>query len=99
MRTTRHRWSRGADDDELHSRPDPLENPPAVTALRRFKSAYKLIFEKHGKDFTDSGDEVDLRTGEVVVDNCHIQSLSDDDESLWSASFMGESPPFISTIH
>ena len=72
------------DDDELSSRPeeinarrDPgyqLQKSRAVAAFK-LKSAFERIFEKYEKDFTGIGDEVDLRTGEIVVDNGHIQSL------------------------
>ncbi|KAK4132562.1 hypothetical protein BT67DRAFT_443763 [Trichocladium antarcticum] len=70
--------------DELNSRPeevnarrDPglrLERSRAFAAFK-FKSALEGIFDKYGKDFTGIGDEIDLRTGEIVVDNGHLQSL------------------------
>lgn len=74
------------DADELVSRPeevnarrDPflqLERSRAAAALR-LKSSFERIFEKYGRDFTGVGDEIDLRTGEIVVDNGHLQSLQD----------------------
>lgn len=74
------------EDDELNSRPeevnarrDPglrLERSRAFAAFK-LKSAFERIFEKYEKDFTGVGDEIDLRTGEIVVDNGHIQSLKD----------------------
>jgi hypothetical protein len=74
------------DDDELNSRPeevnarrDPglkLERSRAFAAFK-FKSALESIFDKYGKDFTGVGDEIDLRTGEIVVDNGHLLSLKD----------------------
>ncbi|GAB1311047.1 hypothetical protein MFIFM68171_01257 [Madurella fahalii] len=72
--------------DELNSRPeevnarrDPglrLERSRAFAAFK-LKSAFERIFEKYEKDFTGIGDEIDLRTGEIVVNNGHIQSLKD----------------------
>ncbi|KAK4250762.1 hypothetical protein C7999DRAFT_11386 [Corynascus novoguineensis] len=72
--------------DELNERPedvnarrDPaarLERSRAFAALK-LKSAFERIFEKYGHDFTGVSDEIDLRTGEIVVDNGHIQSLKE----------------------
>jgi len=80
------------DNDELTLRPeevnairDPgyqLQNSRAVAAFK-LKSAFERIFEKYEKDFTGVGDEIDLRTGKVVVDNGHLQSLKD---STWLAN-------------
>lgn len=80
------------DNDELTLRPeevnairDPgyqLQKSRAVAASK-LKSAFERIFEKYEKDFTGVGDEIDLRTGEVVVDNGHLQSLKD---STWLAN-------------
>ncbi|KAJ4414727.1 hypothetical protein N0V85_003024 [Neurospora sp. IMI 360204] len=85
--------------DELNHQPeevnqlrDPgyqLEKARSYAAFK-LKSAFENIFEKYGKDFDGIGDEIDLRTGEIVVDNGHIKSLKtatigvendDDDES------------------
>ncbi|KAI5864697.1 hypothetical protein GGS23DRAFT_459673 [Durotheca rogersii] len=49
-------------------------------AVTRLKSAFETIFEKYERDFTGVGDEIDLETGEVVVDNGHLLSLQDDEE-------------------
>lgn len=82
--------------DELNHQPeevnqlrDPgyhLEKARNYAAFK-LKSAFENIFEKYGKDFEGIGDEIDLRTGEIVVDNGHIKSLKtntigveDDDE-------------------
>ena len=49
---------------------------------KRLQSAFESIFAKYSHDFTGVGDEVDLATGEIVVNNGHLFSLSDarDDE-------------------
>lgn len=41
----------------------------------RLKSTFEAIFEKYGKDFSGVGDEIDLRTGEIVVDNGHVAEM------------------------
>ncbi|KAL3479001.1 hypothetical protein BJX99DRAFT_94922 [Aspergillus californicus] len=41
----------------------------------RLKSIFEGIFEKYGRDFTDIGDEIDLRTGDLLVNNGHIGAL------------------------
>ena len=45
----------------------------------KLKSRFESIFEKYGKDFTDTADEIDLRTGEIYVDNGHLRSMPDGD--------------------
>ncbi|KAL2258085.1 hypothetical protein VTK26DRAFT_8739 [Humicola hyalothermophila] len=75
-----------SDGDELNSRPeevnarrDPsmrLERSRAFAAFK-LKSAFERIFDKYERDFTGVGDEINLKTGEVVVDNGHLQSLKD----------------------
>ncbi|ELR06825.1 hypothetical protein GMDG_08117 [Pseudogymnoascus destructans 20631-21] len=39
------------------------------------KSTFEAIFEKYGKDFTGVGDEIDLRTGGIIVDNGHVAEM------------------------
>ncbi|KAL4872277.1 hypothetical protein BDV12DRAFT_152923 [Aspergillus spectabilis] len=43
----------------------------------RLKSIFEGIFEKYGRDFTDVGDEIDLETGDILVNNGHIQALEE----------------------
>ncbi|CCC10276.1 hypothetical protein SMACR_02853 [Sordaria macrospora] len=92
--------------DELNHQPeevnqlrDPgyqLEKARSYAAFK-LKSAFENIFEKYGKDFDGIGDEIDLRTGEIVVDNGHIKSLktntigveNDDDDDDESGSESG----------
>ncbi|PWY71073.1 Myb-like DNA-binding domain protein [Aspergillus sclerotioniger CBS 115572] len=47
----------------------------------RLKSIFEGIFEKYGKDFTDVGDEIDLQTGKIVVDNGHIEAMDGEDDT------------------
>ncbi|KAI4860400.1 hypothetical protein F4820DRAFT_437019 [Hypoxylon rubiginosum] len=76
-----------ANQDELSMSPtqfDARQNPlyeldkGRAKAATRLKSAFERIFEKYERDFTGVGDEIDLETGEVVVDNGHLQSLEDE---------------------
>lgn len=39
------------------------------------KSRFEKIFEKYGKDFSETADEVDLETGEIVVDKGHLAAM------------------------
>lgn len=79
--------SLGTDDEdeldcepnELNQRRDPahqLEQARA-RASDKLKSRFESIFAKYEKDFTGIGDEIDLRTGKVVVNNGHLQSITD----------------------
>ncbi|CRK11036.1 hypothetical protein BN1723_009243 [Verticillium longisporum] len=72
------------EDDELDFESENVDHqrdPGLQLAESRAFAAYKLkstfehIFEKYERDFTGIGDEIDLRTGEIVVDNGHIQRL------------------------
>ena len=44
----------------------------------RLKSIFESIFEKYGKDFDGLGDEIDMKTGEIVVDNGHILGMANE---------------------
>ncbi|KAE8351408.1 centromere protein Scm3-domain-containing protein [Aspergillus coremiiformis] len=48
---------------------------------QRLKSIFEGIFERYGKDFTDVGDEIDLQTGRIVVNNGHIQRMEDEGDT------------------
>ncbi|KAL2134951.1 hypothetical protein VTI74DRAFT_10272 [Chaetomium olivicolor] len=70
--------------DELNERPEDVNarRDPArklersrAFAASKLKFAWERIIEKYGKDLSSVSDEIDLRTGEIVVDNGHIQSL------------------------
>ena len=45
---------------------------------RRLKSTFEAIFDKYGKDFDGVGDEIDLETGEIVINNGHVQGMTDE---------------------
>ncbi|KAJ4271442.1 hypothetical protein NW762_000144 [Fusarium torreyae] len=82
------------DDDELASHPQELlvrRDPNIQLALKRANADHKLqatmahIIEKYSRDFEGIGDEIDMETGEIVVNNGHLRSMRDegDVEGLW----------------
>ncbi|KAF2400536.1 hypothetical protein EJ06DRAFT_433878 [Trichodelitschia bisporula] len=50
---------------------------------KRLKSAFDAIYEKYGRDFTNVADEIDLVTGEVVVNNGHLDSMHGEPSGLF----------------
>ncbi|KAK3112529.1 hypothetical protein LTR53_011112 [Teratosphaeriaceae sp. CCFEE 6253] len=75
------------EQDEDMSRPETPDNEANVDGndpdfLRdrrdndqRLKSRFEDIFEKYAQDFTGVGDEIDIETGDIVVDNGHLQRM------------------------
>ncbi|PSR79785.1 hypothetical protein BD289DRAFT_485373 [Coniella lustricola] len=72
------------EDDELFLEPDELNRrrdpdfqlqQSRDLAARKLKSRFEDIFTKYGRDFEGIGDEVDIISGRLVVDNGHVQSL------------------------
>ncbi|KAI9835703.1 MAG: hypothetical protein M1819_001880 [Sarea resinae] len=60
--------------------PDDFDNFEVLERARanndqRLKSRFESIFEKYQYDFSEVGDEIDLETGEIVVDNGHLRGL------------------------
>lgn len=67
------RVSQVIDRDDLN--PDfDLQESRARNDLR-LKSTFEAIFSKYEHDFTGIGDEIDLQTGEIVVNNGHIMDM------------------------
>ncbi|KAL9615800.1 MAG: hypothetical protein Q9160_009250 [Pyrenula sp. 1 TL-2023] len=65
---TQHRRQPSGDDIELaRDQNDSI-----------FKSALESIFDKYSRDFTGIADELNLRTGQIVVDNGHLEALKQD---------------------
>lgn len=44
----------------------------------RLKSIFESIFDKYGRDFDGIGDEIDMETGEIVVNNGHILGMANE---------------------
>ena len=51
-------------DDSLQQKRDKND--------RRLKSTFESIFEKYERDFEGIGDEIDMETGQVIVENGHL---------------------------
>ena len=51
-----------------------LESARNVNDLK-LKSKFEAIFEKYSYDFADVGDEIDIISGNVVVDNGHLAAM------------------------
>lgn len=67
--TPLRRFARNTADDSPELRRDRVRNN------QKLKSRFERIFERYGKDFDGVGDEIDLATGRVVVDNGHIARM------------------------
>ncbi|KAM4058511.1 centromere protein scm3 domain-containing protein [Hirsutella rhossiliensis] len=76
-----------ADDDELCFEPVELSakrDPGYRLSLQRayadnrFQATMAHIFEKYNRDFDGIGDEIDMVSGEIVVDNGHLQNMRDE---------------------
>ncbi|KAK6504073.1 hypothetical protein TWF506_002287 [Arthrobotrys conoides] len=52
-------------------------------SAQRLKTSWEDICRRYGRDFEGKGDEIDIRTGEVVVDNGHLRGLKEDLEDTW----------------
>ncbi|KAH9840504.1 Centromere protein Scm3 [Teratosphaeria destructans] len=63
-------------DDEEDVSPELARDRKANDA--RLKDRFEAIFEKYSRDFTGVGDEIDLETGEIVVDNGHLENMQDE---------------------
>ena len=47
----------------------------------RLKTTFDSIFEKYGRDFSGIGDEIDLETGKVLVNNGHLLGMKDETDA------------------
>ncbi|KAI1465480.1 uncharacterized protein F4812DRAFT_124901 [Daldinia caldariorum] len=77
---------------QFNARQDPLYqlDKKRAKAATRLKSAFERIFEKYERDFTGIGDEIDLETGEVIVDNGHLLSLEDEKDRNREGSVLSD---------
>lgn len=48
---------------------------------QRLKSIFESIFAKYEKDFTEVGDEIDLQSGRIIVNNGHLQRMEGEDDT------------------
>lgn len=75
------------DDDELCFEPVELSarrdagfrlSIQRAYADNRFQATMAHIFDKYSRDFDGIGDEIDMVSGEIVVDNGHLQNMRDE---------------------
>lgn len=97
-----HNDPKAKEEDELHDEGvrdfvlggEGDLDPDAELALRqsqidqKLKRTFEAIFERYGRSFDGEADEIDLRTGEVVVNNGHLSTMDDHstDDDLESTS-------------
>ena len=80
---------RPAKRPRLSFSPDSVEEVPEEWDLQtaraqndmKLKSIFEGIFSKYGKDFTEVGDEIDLQTGKIVVNNGHLLGLREETDA------------------
>ncbi|KAJ6085016.1 hypothetical protein N7499_004645 [Penicillium canescens] len=62
--------------DDSEDVPEEFDLPAARAQNdSRLKSLFEGIFAKYSQDFTDVGDEIDLQSGKLVVDNGHLLGM------------------------
>jgi hypothetical protein len=62
--------------DDSEDVPEEFDLPAARAQNdQRLKSLFEGIFAKYSQDFTDVGDEIDLQSGKLVVDNGHLLGM------------------------
>jgi len=66
------------EEEEEVSDPDADLQQRRARLDYKLKSTFEAIFEKYGQDFEGVGDEIDLETGEVVVNNGHLLEMLDE---------------------
>ena len=74
--------------DDSEDVPEEFDLPAARAQNdSRLKSLFEGIFAKYSQDFTDVGDEIDLQSGKLVVDNGHLLGMQGErdtgDQSPW----------------
>ena len=75
---------------EVESPYDRARREVARKDLRsKLKSRFESIFEKYGKDFSGVGDEIDLTTGIIVVDNGHLLGMKNETDPDTTAKASG----------
>ena len=70
-----HRGSSSDEEIDL----DSLDRDRQLSRLR-LKSTFEDIFTKYEFDFSNVGDEIDLDTEEVIVDNGHLSGMLDEQD-------------------
>lgn len=87
--TKRPRLSFTPDSSEEVAGEWDLQTARAQNDLR-LKSIFEGIFTKYGKDFTEVGDEIDLETGKIVVDNGHLMAMREENDTGNKAAWLSD---------
>jgi len=66
------------EQEETVSDPDVDLQQKRARLDYKLKSTFEAIFEKYGQEFDGVGDEIDLETGDIVVDNGHLLEMQDE---------------------
>jgi hypothetical protein len=66
------------DEQDISFEADPDLQYQRAQVDHKLKSAFESIFEKYGRNFDGIGDEIDLRTGEILVNNGHLIQMQDE---------------------
>jgi hypothetical protein len=66
------------EEEEVESDPDATFTAERARLDHKLKSTFESIFEKYGKDFDGIGDEVDLATGKILVNNGHLLQMENE---------------------
>ncbi|KAI9806650.1 MAG: hypothetical protein M1825_006107 [Sarcosagium campestre] len=77
METISDTTSFSYNDDERSRAEADLHEARKINDLR-LKSTFEHIFEKYSKDFGDVADEIDLASGEIVIDKGHLAEMKDE---------------------
>ncbi|KAK3671242.1 hypothetical protein LTR78_008877 [Recurvomyces mirabilis] len=69
-----------AEDDGDPDESGPENDSPELRRDRnandqRLRGRFEHIFAKYSRDFTDVGDQIDIETGEIVIDNGHLRNM------------------------
>jgi hypothetical protein len=68
----------GEDEEQQGYDPDEELQQRRTQLDYKLKSTFESIFEKYGRDFDGVGDEIDLYTGEILVNNGHLIEMEDE---------------------
>ena len=63
------------DESELEEDYNPEYERDRKANDLNLKRRFESIFDKYGRDFDGVGDEIDIETGEVVIDNGHLTHM------------------------
>lgn len=57
-----------------------------IESEKKYNDFLESLFKKYGRDTSDIADEVDLATGEIIVNNGHLEALKTKDD-IWDPTF------------